>query len=38
MVKYLARRVVDGLVSLALLVVIFEGPTIVAVAKDKLRR
>jgi hypothetical protein len=38
MIRYLARRTADGLVSLALLTLIFEGPTLLAVARSKLSR
>jgi hypothetical protein len=38
MVKYLGRRLFDGLVSLGVIILVFEGPTILAIARDKLRK
>ncbi len=35
--RYLANRLVDSVVILALLTAIFEGPTIIAIARHKLK-
>ena len=38
MVRYLRDRLIDGIVTLTLLTVIFEGPTITAIVRGKLKR
>lgn len=36
MIRYLGNRLVDGAVALALLTLIFEGPTITAILREKI--
>lgn len=38
MIRWLGNRLADGACALVIMVAIFEGPTLYAIAKDKLRR